>query len=80
MRQIRCVVVDDLKDTPCPRPSCSGVLICKNSKPVGESSVQRFYYCNKCGTGPADNKRVAPAGILTLEVDEASYRRATANL
>ena len=78
--KVRCVIVDDLKDTPCPRPTCSGILICQNSKQVGRSSIQRYYYCNKCGSAPNDNKRVTPAGILTLEVDDAQYRRASASL
>lgn len=77
---IRCIIVDDLKDSPCPRPNCSGLLICKNSRPAGRNSVRRLYYCNKCGCAPDDNKRVSPAGVLTLEVESAEIRRASASL
>lgn len=78
--KIRVIVVDDLKDTPCPRPNCTGLLVCKHTQPAGKNSVQRRYYCNKCGSAPADNKRVVPAGILTLEVDAAEILRASAIL
>lgn len=77
--KIRCIIVDDLKDTPCPRSSCGGVLTCQQTKPVGQNSIQRRYYCNKCGAAPDDNKRVTPAGVLTLDVDDAQYRRASAS-
>lgn len=77
---IRFVIVDDLKDAPCPRPNCNGTLICQNSEKVGEGSVRRFYYCNKCRSKPSDNKRVSPAGVLTLEVDMSQVRQIPASL